>query len=200
MTDTGKDITSLLTAVSQGDHGAWKNLISAVYRELHALARETMHKERPGHTLQATALVNELYVRLARKEEHLWENRSHFFNAAAMAMQRILISAARRRKAIKRGGGRMSEPLDTAHEPAQITPDHAEQSEYLELLDKALNRFGSIESHKRMCRVVDLHLFANMTIAATAEELGVSKSTVKNDWAYTKAWLLREMNRIERDG
>lgn len=200
MSDASKDVTALLSAVAEGDRSAWEKLISAVYQELHALARTALHKERPGRTLQATALINELYIRLVRKEDPLWENRVHFFNAAAMAMQRILITEARRRKAVKRGGRHERVQLDTAHEPEEKTPDHAHYFKYLEVLDTALKRFGAIEGHKRMCGVVDLHLFANLTFEATAKELGVSKGTVKNDWAYTKAWLLREMNRIERDG
>jgi RNA polymerase sigma factor (TIGR02999 family) len=200
MNDSGKDVTALLSSISKGDHSAWEKLISLVYRELHTLARAAMYKERPDHTMQATALVNELFIRLVHKKNRLWENRLHFFNAAAMAMQRILISQARRRKSAKRGGGHERALIDTFTEPAQQTLDHDDHLKYLEVLDTALKRFGAIESHKRMCRVIDLHLFADRTLAETAKELGVSKGTIKNDWAYTKAWLLREINRIERNG
>ncbi len=200
MPDTSKDVTAILNAISEGDPNAWKKLISVVYQELHTLARAAMGKERPDHTLQATALVNELYIRLVQKENLLWKNRSHFFNAAAMVMQRMLVSDARRRKAVKRGGRYKRAVVDIAHEPVQRTLDHSRYLKYLEVLDIALNRFGAIDSHNRMCRVVDLHFFANLTLEETAKELGVSKGTVKNDWAYTKAWLVREMNRIERDG
>ncbi|MEW6745026.1 MAG: ECF-type sigma factor [Planctomycetota bacterium] len=200
MPDSAEDVTSLLSAVSEGDHSAWDRLIAAVYQELYTLARTAMSKERHRHTLQATALVNELYLRLARKQGFHWENRSHFFHAAAIAMQRILVSEARRRKAAKRGGGQPRADFDTATEPVSRTLDHDHYLRHLEVLDSALKRFSAIEDHKRMCRVLDLHLFANRTLEETASELGVSKGTVKNDWAYTKAWLLREMGRIERDG
>ncbi len=196
--DTPHGVTTLLTAVFSGDRGAEDSLFSLVYHELHALARAAMKKERRSHTLQATALVNELYLRLLRKKRIQWESRSHFFNAAAMAMKRILVSEARRRKALKRGGKRKVALLFAAREQ-RLPDDHAAAIDDLQTLDRALKRFRAAESHRRMCRVVDLHLFGNLTMEETARELGVSKGTVKNDWTYTKAWLLREMNRIERD-
>lgn len=194
------DVTTLLTAIASGDHDAWEKLISIVYKELHIIARSAMRRERPDHTLQATALVNEIYVRLVQKDKVRWQNRTHFYRAAAMAMHRILVDKARRRKAVKRGGGKGRVPLDMIDEEEQKAGGPAVYSRYLEVLDQALQRFSAIDAHRPKCRVVDLYFFANLTFEQTAHELGVSRKTVRNYWEYTKAWLLREIKRIESDG
>lgn len=195
-----EDVTTLLFAIASGDNDAWEKLISIVYKELHIIARSAMRRERPDHTLQATALVNEIYVRLVQKENVRWENRTHFYRAAAMAMHRILVDKARRRKAVKRGGGQDRVPLDRVDEEDRAADGPAEYSRYLEVLDEALSRFSAIAAHGPKCRVIDLYFFANLTFERTAHEIGVSRKTVQNYWEYTKAWLLREMKRIESDG
>ncbi len=198
--DLAAGVTSLLTAVHAGDCEATSRLFSLAYRNLHTLARDAMRRERPGHTLQPTALVNEFYLGLARKRGRQWENRKHFFNAAALAMKRILINRARRRKAAKRGGGHYRVHLDTSSEPAQQTAGQEKYLKCLEDLVLARRRFESSAGHGRMCRVLDLHFFGNLTLDETAMELGVSRTTVKNDLAYARAWIFREMKRMERDG
>jgi len=197
MKPSDSDITQILSHIAEGDSQAWENLIQVVYRELHQLAFFQMKEERPDHTLQATALVNEVYMRLAQQKKIQWENRSHFFKAAAMAMNRILIDGARSRKAVKRGGGAKREDLDLI-DPVQNNEDPFLDN--LQLLDQALKRFEKDEFHRRKIQVVNLHFFSGLNFEEIGARLGVSTKTIKRDWAYAKAWLLREVQKIKEDG
>ena len=156
-----------------------------VYQELRAIAADYMRRERPEHTLQPTALVHEAYLRLSGRSAG-WESRAHFVRVAARAMRRVLIDHARRKRATKRGGERDREPLD------QVTAAMEGVSSDLLALDEALDRLSAIDP--RMAQVVELRFFAGLTIDDTAKVMGISRGTVKNDWALARAWLKDEMS------
>ncbi|MHC4941599.1 MAG: sigma-70 family RNA polymerase sigma factor [Planctomycetota bacterium] len=193
MIDEEKDITLLLKAVSDGDPHGWKRLIARVYQELHTLAHSAMRKEPPNHTLQTTALVHEAYLRLIKDKDEQWKNRTHFFSAAASAMRRILVDKARYRKAEKRGGGHERVPLHKVDGLDQRITSLEKRFEDLEALNQALDKLGSQDEYKRMCTMVELRYFVGFTLQQTAEVLGVSLATIKRDWEFAKAWLLKEM-------
>lgn len=199
MTDKPADVTRLLKAVSAGEEGAGTRLFSLLYDELRKLAAELMRNERPGHTWQRTDLVHEAYIRLAGHQDAHWENRAHFFGAAAKAMRCLLVDHARRRKAAKRGGqeGRPAS-LDEEHDLARklILPE--EPSMDLEALDKALARIEADERHREKCKLVELRFFAGLTLEQTAQVLGRSVASVKRDWTFAKAWLKRAMAETEQ--
>ncbi|HKV40220.1 MAG TPA: sigma-70 family RNA polymerase sigma factor [Blastocatellia bacterium] len=178
------DVTGLLLAWGQGDQSALEQLVPLVHDELHRLARSHLRRERPGHTLQTTALINEAYVRLIDKTV-AFQNRSHFFGVAARLMRQVLVDHARGRQAAKRGGDQLrvslSDVASMANSPA---------GEIL-ALDEALNNLAAIDSRK--CQVIELRYFGGLTIAETAEVLGVSHTTVEDDWKIARAWLRREM-------
>jgi len=197
VTDLSGEVTRILRAIAEGDSNAWESLVTLVYRELHILAQVAMKREKPGHTLQATALINELCVKLLKQENPDYEDRSNFFRAVVVAMDRILCSHARARGAAKRGGGKKREPLDPNMEPAKKKEGSSKYLNYLEALDIALERFRASENHRRASDVVDRRFFAGKTFKQIAEEIGISVATAKNDWKYAKAWLLRETKRIE---
>ncbi len=180
-----EDITLMLNAARAGDRQAADKLLPIVYEALRELAAKKMSRETPRHTLQATALVHEAYLRLVKDEQARWENRRHFFAAAAEAMRRILIERARRYARIRHGGGLEQVPLDQeeilSHE---FIPE-------LMALDEALARLEKLDS--RQAEVVKLRFFVGLTIAETAETLEVSPATVKMDWTYARAWLYREI-------
>lgn len=160
-------------------------LLPLVYDELRRLADQHMACEPPGQTLQPTALVHEVYLRLAGQLGSDWQNRAHFFAAAAEAMRRILVERARRHGRLKRGGGRERVPLvDVPDPPAEVDVD-------LVALDEALGRLETLDPRK--AQIVNLRYFAGRTIEETAEVLGVSAATVKSEWKYAKAWLHREL-------
>jgi RNA polymerase sigma factor (TIGR02999 family) len=185
----GERVTRLLSAIERGEPHAAEELLPIVYEELRSLARRRMAAESPGQTLQATALVHEAYLRLigdATTNAAGWDNRGHFFAAAATAMRRILVERARRRRRLKRGGDRARIDLD---EGKLLGTD---QTVDLIELDDALQRLERYDERK--CRVVMLRYFAGLTIEETAEALGVSPATVKNDWTYARAWLHRELS------
>ena len=161
-------------------------LMSAVYRELRRLAAYYLRQERAGHTLQPTALVHEAYLHLAAQKGADWQNRAHFFSAAAQAMRRILVDYARERRAQKRGGDRQRVPPDEAFTFAE------ERSEDLLALDGALEKLAGLDP--RQSRIVELRFFGGLTEAEIAEVLGVSEKTVKRDWSVAKAWLYAEMS------
>lgn len=195
-------VTQLIHRSGDGDDDARRRLWSLVYDELKGLASSQMRRERIGHTLQPTALVHEVYVRLLSGAEGDWENRAHFFGVAAEAMRRILVEHARRRKAERRGGGldrvSMTRVLgdDACHGAgAWAMLDDAQLD--LEALDLALERLAATGRHERKCRVVDLRFFVGLTIEQTAEVLGVAPASVKRDWDFAKAWLNREIQRLE---
>lgn len=184
---TQENLTRLLNAVGDGDAAAQGELIRVVYDELRQLATAVMQKERPAHTLQPTALVHEAYLRLMGTSDTAWQNRSHFFGAAAEAMRRILVDHARRHSSQKRGGGRQRVPLD--EDVLWTDPDPAE----LLTIDEALTRLSAIDAVKG--RIVELRFFGGLSVEETAEVLNLSPRTVKRDWNYAKACLSRDIAR-----
>jgi RNA polymerase sigma factor (TIGR02999 family) len=176
------EVTRILSAVEQGDRGAADQLLPLVYAELRKLAAVRLADEKPGQTLQPTALVHEAYVRLVGGGQvGGWNGRGHFFAAAAEAMRRILIENARRKQSLKGGGGRRREDLDHV-EPAVAGPD-------LDLLalDEALIRFERRDPRK--AQLVKLRFFAGLTVGQAARALGIARSTADEDWAYARSWL-----------
>lgn len=182
---TPPDVTQLLQRISGGDESSVDELMPFVYTELRGLAASELRRERADHTLNATALVNEAYMRLAQLDRIDWKGRAHFFGAAAHSMRRILIDYARKRGAEKRGDGAEHVPLDSVVVAARQRPTD------LLALDQALTRLEALDA--RQARVVECRFFAGMEIRETAEALGVSQATVKRDWVMAKAWLNREL-------
>jgi len=193
MTEVPKhEITELLQAWRQGDEHALEKLTPQVYRELHRAARGCMARERGGHTLQTTALINELYLRLFDLKLIDWQNRAHFFALCARQMRRILTDQARARLSHKRGGGAQPVSLDVA--PA-VAP---EASADLVAVDDALNRLA--KEDERKSQVVEMRFFGGLSVEETAEVLKVSPETVMRDWKLAKAWLLRDLSGEKFDG
>jgi RNA polymerase sigma-70 factor (ECF subfamily) len=180
----GGDISQLLRAWSEGDQSALDRLTPIVYRELHRLARRYMRAERPGHSLQTTALVNEAYMRLVNYERMQWQNRAHFFAVSAQLMRRILVEHARRHN-LKRGGSLPHVSLDEA---AVVSLDRAGS---MVALDDAMNELARIDARK--VQVVEMRFFGGLSVEETAEVLKVSPVTVMRDWSTAKAWLYREL-------
>ena len=178
------EVTQLLRAWSDGQHEALQRLLPLVYDELHRLARHYMSRERSGHILQTTALVNEAFLRLVDARQVNWQNRAHFFAISASLMRRILVDFARTYQSQKRGAGvrpvSLDEGLDLAEEQLDLT-----------VLDDALKALGALDPRKS--RVVELRFFGGLSMEEVAEVLQVSPETVKRDWKLAKAWLLREM-------
>jgi RNA polymerase sigma factor (TIGR02999 family) len=181
-----RNITELLAHVRDGNREAEKQLMEAVYDELHRLASSYMRRERPDHTLQASALVNEAYVRLLGNGPVSWESRAHFFVTAAHTMRRVLIDHARRHDAGKRGGEGVRVEL-TDNLAVSEGMDFARMLD----LDRALTRLAALDP--RQARIVELRFFAGLTVEQTAEVLAVSEKTVKRDWAVARAWLEGEI-------
>ncbi|HJZ72194.1 MAG TPA: sigma-70 family RNA polymerase sigma factor [Vicinamibacterales bacterium] len=177
--------TELLRAWSQGDESARERLIPLLYHELHRLARRCMRQERSDHTLQATALVNEAYLRLIDVNRVEWRNRTHFLALAAQMMRRILIEFARSRGRQKRGGGAVRINIDDIAE----LPEPQERN--LVALSDALSALAMFDA--RMSQVVELRFFGGLSVEETADVLNVSPETVMRDWKTAKAWLLREL-------
>lgn len=175
----------MLLAWNRGEDAALDALLPLVYDELRRLALRYMRRERDAHTLQATALVNEAYLRLIEIRRVQWQNRAHFFAMAARLMRRILVDAARARGYQKRGGGAPALSLDEA----LIVPVEPEQD--LVALDDALTALAAID--RRKSQVVEMRFFGGLNIDETAEALHVSRDTVKRDWKMAKLWLLREL-------
>jgi len=182
-----EEITVLLNRMSAGDENAPEKLLPLVYQDLRNLARVYLKQERSDHTLQATALVHEAYMRLVDWEKVSWQNRAHFFSVAATVMRKILVDHARRRQAEKRGGGGPKLSLDEAVSFA------AEGEVDLIALDDALLNLERIDA--RQAKVVELRFFGGLTIEETAEALRISPATVKNEWAFAKAWLRIELSK-----
>ena len=182
----GHEITQLLQAWRRGDEGALDKLTPQVYRELHRAARHCMSREREGHTLQTTALINELYLRLSDLKLIDWQNRAHFFALCARQMRRILADQARARRSHKRGDGAKAISLDEA---LVISP---EPSADLVAVDDALNQLATVDDRKS--QVVTMRFFGGLTVEETAEVLKVSTETVARDWRLAKAWLTRELS------
>ena len=179
-------VTQVLSDMVGGDPEAIDRLLPVVYEQLRELARRELRRERPDHTLQATAVVHEAYLRLIQLDRVDWQGRSHFFGAAAMAMRRILISYARSRNAQKRGSGAVHVPLEDVMAAAQQRPAE------LIALDEALVRLA--ELNQRQAQVVECRFFAGMSLDETAEALGISNATVRRDWTLARAWLNRELS------
>jgi RNA polymerase sigma factor (TIGR02999 family) len=179
--------TELLRAWSQGDGSALDRLVPQVYEELHRLAERYMRQERPDHTLQATSLVNEAYLRLIDVNRVEWRDRTHFLAVAAQMMRRILVEFARNRQRQKRGGGAVRVSLDDVQE----LPDSKDCD--VVALNDALGALAAFDA--RMSRVVELRFFGGLTVDETADVLNVSPETVMRDWKTAKAWLLREIRR-----
>jgi RNA polymerase sigma factor (TIGR02999 family) len=179
------DVTVLLHAIAQGDRKASGELLPLVYDELRRLAATYMSRERAGQTLQATALVHEAYLRLIGTEDPGWDNRGHFFGAAAQAMRRILVDRARRRGRIRHGGENRRVELDE-----RAVAEDGPSIDML-ALDEALTRLEALDERK--AKVVMLRYFAGLGIEETAQALAVSPATVKNEWAFARAWLQKEL-------
>src|ERR1700690_329959 len=180
------DVTHLLQAASAGDTQAAAELLPLVYDELRRLAAQKMAQEARGHTLQPTALVHEAWLRLAGDDAARFENRAHFFGAAAEAMRRILIDRARRRLAAKRGSG--AEPMDV---DAIEIPSPASDDDTLLRVNEALEKFAVVDSRK--AELVKLRYFVGMNVEEAAAALGIAVPTAKQWWAYARAWLSVEM-------
>lgn len=179
------NITRLLTAIEQGDAKATDDLLPLVYQELRRLAAHKMASEPAGHTLQATALVHEAWLKLVDSPAQSWQNRAHFFGAAAQAMRRILIDRARHKRRQRRGAGVEHLDADTI-EIAGPAPD-----DQLLALNEALDRFAALEPQQ--AELVKLRYFVGLTIEEAAEILGISQATAKRWWAYARAWLFHEI-------
>jgi RNA polymerase sigma factor (TIGR02999 family) len=182
------DVTRILSAIEQGDPHAAERLLPLIYDELRKLAAQRLAQEKPGQTLQATALVHEAYLRLVDVDKaQQWNSRGHFFAAAAEAMRRILVEQARRKKAGKAGGGwQRHELLD-----AELAVDSA--GDDLFAVDEALTRLAA--AHPRAARLVQLRFFLGQTLEEAAAHLGLQARTAYRDWAYARAWLRRELDR-----
>jgi RNA polymerase sigma factor (TIGR02999 family) len=182
-----EDVTRFLADLQSGRPEAASQLIPLVYEELHRLARHQMRNERSEHTLQATALVHEAYLRLVNQPERTWQNRAHFIGVATQVMRRILVDYARAHRTAKREGLLQRVPLD---EPLLFTE---QQSDEVVAVNEALERLAQIDA--RQSRVVELRFFGGLTVEETAEALGMSSKTVKRDWSVARAWLHREVSK-----
>ncbi len=186
------DVTRILNAIEQGDAQATEKLLPLVYEELRLLAAQKMSQERPGQTLQATALVHEAYIRLVGSEGQGWDNRGHFFAAAAEAMRRILVEDARRKKNQRHGGGYNRVTLNESlmSKDKTISPDD------LLTLNEALEKFESEDKTK--AELVKLRFFAGLTGEQAAKALGISQATAERYWAYARSWLRIEVTGEEK--
>ena len=185
--NSSTQVTQLLGRWRNGDREALDSLIPLVYNELRRIAQHYLRNERPGHTLQSTALVHEAYVRMISQDLPQWQNRAHFFAVAAQLMRQILVDHARAYRSDKRGGGICNLALDEADQDAlQVDID-------IVALDDALKTLSVMDPQQG--KVVELKFFGGLSIEDTAEVLGVSSSTVKRDWITARAWLHRELDR-----
>lgn len=186
--ESAHEVTRLLHAMQGGDAEASEQLVALVYHELHDLASHYMRNEREGHTLQPTALVSEVYLRLVGQQGSPWQGRSHFFGVAAQAMRRILVDHARRRNAAKREGGHRVTLEDSA------IADTGSERRALDVLalDAALDKLAVVDA--RYARVVELRFFAGLEVEEVARLMGTSPATVKRDWTFAKAFLQRELD------
>jgi RNA polymerase sigma factor (TIGR02999 family) len=183
------DVTEVLSRIEQGDPKAAEQLLPLIYHELREVAQAKLRNERAGHTLQATALVHEAYLRLVgdRSEGQSWSSRGHFFAAAAEAMRRILIESVRQKSALKRGGGALRIELEAIHLAEQ------ERNEELLALDAAIDRLEEVDPVK--ASLVKLRFFSGLTNAEAAQALEISPATADRYWSYARAWLQQEMQR-----
>lgn len=191
------NVTRILDAIQQGDPTAAEQLLPLVYDELRRLAADRLAREKPGHTLQATALVHEAYLRLVESEKTRdWDSRGHFFAAAANAMQRILVDQARRKHSLKRGGAMQRIDLEDV---SQLVGSDDRAAEDLLALDEALRAFEAEDPLK--ARLVQLRYFAGLSLAEAAAALGLSLATAKRHWVYARSWLYGKIQGAgEREG
>jgi len=188
VTDRPQSVTRLLEEARAGDPSALNRLLPLVYDQLKAVAAQALHAERPGHTLQPTALVHEVYMRLVDQRAP-WRDRAHFFGIAAQAMHRILVDHARARRASKRGGSAARVSLDETNDgPAETV---VELDDVLEI-DEALTELAALDALE--ARIVELRYFGGLTIEESAEALNVSPATVKREWRMARAWLYRRLS------
>jgi RNA polymerase sigma factor (TIGR02999 family) len=178
-----KEVTGILSAIEQGQPGAAEQLLPLVYDKLRKLAAQKLAREHPGHTLDATALVHEAYLRLVGDKQ--FDNRGHFFAAAAEAMRRILVDRARRKKRLKRGGGRLRVDLEAAASLAE------EPSQDLEALDVSLNKLAAEDPAKS--ELVKLRVFAGLTMPEIARVMNISLATAERHWAFARTWLYADL-------
>jgi len=184
-----KDVTLLLQRMEGGDNEAANQLVPLLYQELRRMAGAYLRHERPNHTLQATALVNEAYLKLVDQKSVQWQNRSHFFGVASQLMRRILVDYARGHQAAKRGGGEGKLSLDEA---MIASPQNAAS---VLALDETLSRLSDVDP--QLVRVVEMRVFGGLSIEETATALGISPATVKRNWSMAKAWLTQEMGKTK---
>jgi RNA polymerase sigma factor (TIGR02999 family) len=185
------DVTVLLSAWREGDQEALEKLIPIVYSDLRRIAARYMRSENDGHTLQATALVHEAYLRLTRERDRTWENRAHFFAVAAQIMRNLLVDHARTLARAKRGGGAAELSLEAAAELSALDPED------LLALDDSLRRLAEVDA--RASRIVELRYFVGLTTEEIAEVLGASERTIRRDWSTAKAWLRAELRGQRRE-
>jgi len=186
---TRQEVTQLLGEWSGGDDGALEKLVPLVQSELHRLAHHYMSRERAGHTLQTTAILNEAYLRLVDDTKPVWQGRSHFIAAAAQMMRHIMLDHARKHQSLKRGAGALKVTLDEA---ALVTETRSQE---LLDLDEALERLAAQDARKS--QIVELRYFGGLTVEETAEFLKLSQRTVEREWTAAKAWLYRELSEEE---
>lgn len=186
------DVTRLLAAWKNGDSSAGNKVLPLVYDELHRAAQRAMRGESSGHTLQPTALVNEVYLRLVDQNDSGWKNRAQFFGIAAQMMRRVLVDHARARLSEKRGGGVRTVALDDMYELPQASAASNEVD--ILTLNEALEKLAALDPDQS--RVVELRYFTGLSIEETAEALGVSPATVKREWVVARAWLRRELTLV----
>lgn len=179
-------ITQLLVEWGGGNQSALENLIPLVYDELHRIAKRYMRRQSAGHTFQTTELIHEAYLKIAKQEEHSWQNRAHFFGVAAQAMRHILVDYARSKQSQKRGGWQKI----TLDEKVAVA---LERSEEMLSLDEALKHLEVLDERK--AKVVELKYFGGLTNEEVAEVLKISPETVKRDWKFSRTWLLRELSK-----
>ena len=185
-TPSSSEVTELLRAWGEGDHAALEKLVPIVQGELRRLARHYMRGERSDHTLQTTALVNEVYLRLINWRSVHWQDRAHFFGVSVQLMRRVLVDYARRHHYRKRGGDAVSVHLEDA---AVVAPERASD---LVAIDDALTRLAAVDARKS--RVVELRFFGGLSVEETAEVLGISPRTVKREWSLARAWLYADLS------
>jgi RNA polymerase sigma factor (TIGR02999 family) len=188
--EDARPLTRLLSDLSAGQAGASERVLPLVYDELRAMAARHMRRERPGHTLQATALVHDAFLTLVDQTRVQWQDRAHFFAIASQAMRRILVDHARARAAAKRGGGAGHAPLDRAGTVA-LADRGALSLEDLLTLDRALEELAAFDPHQ--ARIVELRYFGGLTIEEAAEVLHISPATLKREWSMARAWLHRRL-------
>lgn len=186
MRDQTHEVTEWLLRWTAGEPEALDRLLPLVYEECRRVASRQLRAERPDHTLNPTALVHEMYIRLVDQQRANWQNRAQFFGVVARTMRRVLVDHARARQARKRGGGRTLVSIGDAHDP----PDQSVTTD-IQAIDEALSRLARLDPEQE--RIVELRFFAGLTVEETAHVLGRSARTVKREWALARAWLFREL-------